>query len=398
MDRPQVELRAAMRPPVLPTLSSPALFPSMPDRPKRSRPSHSVLALSLALVAGTLAGCGEDAVRTEPVRPVRVMEAVPQPTQRSETYAGEVVARTETQAAFRVGGRMVARLVEVGDRVTASQVLARLDPRDYRLGLEAAESDLARATANATQARADLARYRPLLERGVIAQAQFDRVKAAADSAEALLRSARAGVERARNDLSYADLTAEADGIVTAIRVEAGQVVAPGQTVLALTSSAERELEIDLPESRIAGIGPGTRAEVVFWTGGEPVTATVREVSPAADPITRTYRVRLSLPAPTADAVRLGMTGTARFDDTRTEGPLFTLPPTALFQKGDKAAVWVLTDSRDRVLLRPVEVAAYTRDGVAVKSGLSPGDMVVIAGVHRLDEGLSVTVWDGSLP
>ncbi|WP_162937688.1 efflux RND transporter periplasmic adaptor subunit [Indioceanicola profundi] len=359
---------------------------------------HALARLALALpLAAALTACGEQAEPEPVVRPVRVVSVEAHPAVRAESYAGEVVPRTETQAAFRGGGRMVARLVEVGDRVATGQVLARLDAQDYRLALRAAEAELARAAANEAQARAELERYRPLLERNVASRAQFERVQAAADAARAGLEQARAQVELARNDVGYTELRADADGIVTGLRAEVGQVLAAGQTVLTLAATAERELEIDVPEGRVARLSIGDPAQVQLWTGGGfPIQAQIREISPAADPVTRTYRVRLSLPdAP--DTVRLGMTATASLGGS--EGAeVITLPATALFHLGEQPAVWVLAESRDRVRLRPVEVAAFLTDGIAIRAGLAPGDQVVVAGVHRLDETLPVRVWDGALP
>lgn len=346
-----------------------------------------------------LAGCGEPVERPVEVRPVRVAP-VAFAAAGDRHHTGPVVPRTEVQAGFRVAGRIAARLVQVGDRVEPGQVLARLDPVDLDLSLKAAEARLAQAVAQDVQAAADLKRYTPLLASGTIAQAQFDRVKAAADAAAAQRREAMSSLDMARNQRAYGALTLDQGGIVTELLADAGQVVAAGQTVLRIATDLGREVAIDVSEADVARLKVGDVGQVVFWADRQvTLPGTIREITPAADPASRTFRLRLSLPAAATDddAVRLGMTAQVRFPDAGAPS-LALLPSSALFQDGDRPAVWVLAASRDRVLLRPVEVAGYRQDGVLVKAGLQAGELVVTAGAHRLDAGLPVRVWDGSLP
>jgi len=345
-----------------------------------------------------LSACGAKEEAKAPVRPVRVAEVALTKADAAARYTGTVVARTETVAAFRVGGRITQRLVEVGNRVEAGQPLARLDPSDLKLSLRQAEARLAQAQANAVQAAADLRRYTPLLQAGHVSQAQFDQVQATSQAADAQLAEAKSALSLARNELSYADLTLTQAGTVTALDADVGQVVASGQAVLHVATDLGREVAIDVAESQVTKLNVGAPATVSLWADQElKLTGTVREITPTADTASRTFRVRVALPDDQADKVRLGMTATVLFDRDSID-EVVVLPATSLFQQGDKPAVWVLNDKRDRVVLRPVTIDRYKSDAIVVAAGLKPGDMVVTAGVHRLDADLAVRVWDGGLP
>lgn len=355
----------------------------------------AALAVLLPLV---LAGCGAKEAEPVPARPVRVAAVSFKDSHADRSFTGTIVPRTEVQAGFRVGGRIAARMVEVGDRVKPGQVLARLDPTDLELSLKAAEARLAQAEAQAIQTAASLKRYTPLLASGTIAQAQFDQVKAAADTAAAQKREAASSLSIARNQRAYGSLTLDQGGVITAVLADAGQMVGDGQTVLRMATDLGREIAIDVAEGDLARLSVGGTATVALWADGDlSLTGTIREITPVADPASRTFRLRVALPADAPDAVRLGMTARVSFPDAAAPA-LALLPSSALFQQGDKPAVWVLSPSTDRVQLRPVEVGAYRPDGVAVKAGLKEGELVVTAGAHRLDANLPVRVWDGGLP
>lgn len=355
----------------------------------------AALAVLLPLV---LAGCGAKEPGPTQARPVRVTAVSFKDSHADRSFTGTIVPRTEVQAGFRVGGRIAARLVEVGDRVKPGQPLARLDPTDLDLSLKAAEARLAQAEAQALQTAASLKRYTPLLASGTVSQAQFDQVKAAADAAAAQKREAMSGLSLARNRRAYATLTLDQGGVVTAILADAGQMAGEGQTVLRMATDLGREVAIDVAEGDLARLSVGSSASVALWTDGDRTLAgTIREITPVADPASRTFRLRVALPADAPDAVRLGMTARVAFPDAGGTAQAL-LPSSALFQQGDKPAVWVMSPSRDRVQLRPVEVAAYRPDGVAVKAGLKEGELVVTAGAHRLDANLPVRIWDGGLP
>lgn len=362
---------------------------------KQFRRPGLALAFILPLI---LAGCGGKEAEPAAVRPVRVAPVVFADIDAGRSFTGTVVSRTEVQAGFRAGGRIAARLVDVGDRVTAGQTLARLDPTDLDLSLASAGARLAQADAQAVQAVADLKRYTPLLASGAVSQAQYDRVRAAADAATAQRREAASALDLARNQRSYGALTLDQGGVVTAVLADAGQVVSTGQTVLRIATDLGREIAIDVAEADLARLKPGDVGQAELWADARlALSATIREITPMADAASRTFRVRLALPAEAADKVRLGMTAKVAFTDPSAPA-LALLPSSALFQQGDKPAVWVLSPTRDRVQLRPVEVAAYRSDGVVVKSGVANGDLVVTAGAHRLDANLPVRVWDGGLP
>ncbi|OYQ35568.1 hypothetical protein CHU95_07545 [Niveispirillum lacus] len=345
-----------------------------------------------------LAGCGVKEEEPVPARPVRVAAVSFTDAHAERSFTGIVVPRTEVQAGFRVGGRIATRLVEVGDRVKPGQVLARLDSTDLELALKGAEARLAQAEAQATQTAANLKRYTPLLASGTVSQAQFDQVKAASDAAAAQKREAESSLAIARNQRSYSALTLEQGGVITAVLADAGQTVSEGQTVLRIATDQGREVAIDVAEGDVARLTVGGAATIALWADGDiALTGTLREITPVADPASRTFRLRVTLPADAPDTVRLGLTARVSFPDANSPA-LALLPSAALFQQGDKPAVWVLAPSKDRVQLRPVEVAAYRPDGVAVKAGLKEGELVVTAGAHRLDANLRVRVWDGGLP
>lgn len=353
------------------------------------------LAILLPLV---LAGCGAKEAEPTPARPVRVAAVSFNDTDAARSFTGTIVPRTEVQAGFRVGGRIAARMVEVGDRVKPGQVLARLDPTDLELALKAAEARLAQAEAQAIQTAASLKRYTPLLASGAVSQAQYDQVKAASDAAAAQKREAASSLAITRNQRAYGSLTLDQGGVITAVLADAGQMVGDGQTVLRMATDLGREVAIDVAEGDLSRLSVGGAATVALWAEGDlSLNGTIREITPVADLASRTFRLRVSLPADAPDAVRLGMTARVSFPDANAPA-LALLPSAALFQQGDKPAVWVLSPSRDRVQLRPVEVAAYRPDGVAVKAGLKEGELVVTAGAHRLDANLPVRVWDGGLP
>ena len=299
----------------------------------------AVLAVLLPLV---LTGCGAGETQTTPARPVRVVAVSFEPVDAVRSFTGTIVPRTEVQAGFRVGGRIAARLVEVGDRVTPGQTLARLDMSDLDLSLKAAEARLAQAEAQATQTDANLKRYTPLLASGTVSPAQFEQVKAAADAAAAQKREAVSSLSIARNQRAYGALTLDQGGVVTAILADAGQMVANGQTVLRLATDLGREVVIDVAEGDLNRLRVGETAQVALWAEGDlTLTGTIREITPVADTASRTFRLRVALPADAPDRVRLGMTARVTFRDADAPA-VALLPSAALFQQGDKPAVWVV--------------------------------------------------------
>lgn len=341
---------------------------------------------SLLLVAA----CDQAAPPPEPIRPVRITTVSPQVYESRSSYTGEVRARYETNLAFRVGGKIVARYVEIGSEVKKGTVLARLDPEDTRLATQNARGQLNAAQANFNQAQTELTRYKRLFESKVVSQAELDRRQNTYNTAEAQLDSARSQMKVAQNQMDYTELHADADGVITAISAEAGQVVASGQTVMKLARPEEKEVVFNVAENRLDELRQATSIALSLWAQPEKEYAgVVREIAPGADPATRTYAVKVSVQAAPA-SMRLGMTSTVSIV-RRADASMVALPLAALYQQGDQPAVWIYTAaegaSQGTVELRPVRVAAYIEKAVLVADGLKAGEKVVTAGVHKLIPG-----------
>ncbi len=360
-----------------------------------------VLALLLGLLA--LGGCreGSSAAVPEP-RPVRVATVTLEPADDSVRYPAVIRPRVEADVGFRVGGKMVARLVEVGARVEPGQPLARLDPADIQLQLNASQAQLAAAEAEAANARADFERYARLKQGEWTTRQEYDRRRTALDKAEARVREIEAQRRVLNNSVQYTTLAADAPGVVTAVLAEPGQVVAAGQPVLRVARLGALEAVANIPEQRLADLPRRTLGVELWAEPGLRIPASLRELSPSADPATRTYQARVTLTDP-PPWVQLGMTATlvARLE---RDGRVARLPLSALAQKDGGPAVWVVTgEPAERLELRPVVVAAYAGDQAIVAAyagdqaivaaGLREGERVVTAGVHKLDAGQAVRVW-----
>jgi len=342
------------------------------------------------------AGCGEQSEITVAPTPVHVIVCC-EGSAAPMTLSGTLVPRVESQLAFRVPGRIVERLVDVGETVTQGQPLARLDATPFQLAAQEAAADVAQAQATLARMQRDVERNRPLAESGVIAGAAFDALQTQQAQLQEQVQAAQSRLARARNDLTYATLTAPASGTVALVQADAGQVVAAGTPVLRLARGGEHEIEVNVPESRIGQMTSGQTAKVHLLSLPErEFTARVREIASVADTQTRTYRVRLALPELPA-AARLGMTASVRFDVTSSHTAL-QLPLTALFQQGEQPAVWILPDAANHLQLRPITLAAMGSNTITLTDGIAPGERVVIAGVHRLDAAMPVQAWDGRLP
>ena len=356
-------------------------------------PSRFPFALGLALLVTVLTGCNGDGPVPEPVRPAVVARPVAAAAGTSAWFSGDVRARHESQLGFRVAGKISRRLVDVGARVEAGDVLAELDPADLGLQLDAAQAAVASAQADATLAQAERDRFATLLERKLISASQFDAQDTGLAAALARLQQARAQLAVARNQVGYARLTADRAGTVTSIQAEAGQVVAPGQVVATLAQDGEREVEIALPEGQLAEYRPGAVAAVSLWSApGTVLAGTLREVAPDADSASRSYRARVSIADPDG-LVTLGQTARVRFDRAGDAG-LLAVPLTALHVRDDTPAVWLLDPATGQVALRPVEVARYREDAVELSGGVDATHWLVVAGVHRLHEGQVVRAID----
>ena len=347
-------------------------------------------ALTLTLA---LAGCASEATSDKLARPAVVQQALPAPAQSVDTYAGEVRARYESVLAFRVGGKLQERKVDIGARVKDGDVLAVLEPQDLALQVSAARANAASAKADLALAKAELDRHAAMLEKGYISRSMYDARKNAWEAAQARLEQANSQLAVAQNQAGYTTLRADHDGVITAVTVEAGQVVAAGQPVLTLAHDGDVEVLISVPESRVAAFKPGQPVVAEIWARDNlRVPGSVREISPEADAASRTYDVRVTLGS-TKEA-QLGMTARIYLADEATADVLM-LPLTALHRQGDKAAVWLYDPKSGQVHLKPVQVGQYREDGVTVLAGLEPGQWVVTAGVHKLAEGQPVRPVDG---
>jgi len=365
-------------------------------RPVIWRPLHARKLLTCAAACALLVGCGEQSEITVAPTPVHVIVCC-EGSAAPMTLSGTLVPRVESQLAFRVAGRVVERLVDAGDSVSQGQPLARLDATPFQLAAQEAAADVAQAQATLARMQRDVGRNRPLAESGVIAGAAFDALQTQQAQLQEQLQAAQSRLARARNDLTYATLTAPASGTIALVQADVGQVVAAGTPVLRLARGGEHEIEVNVPESRIGQMASGQTAKVRLLSLPDvEITARVREIASVADTQTRTYRVRLALPELPA-AARLGMTASVRFDAASSKQAL-QLPLTALFQQGEQPAVWILPNKADRLELRPVTLAAMGSDTITLSGGITLGERVVIAGVHRLDAAMPVQAWDGRLP
>lgn len=329
--------------------------------------------LFFTLIA-TLAAChNETAPPAKTERPVLTQVVGALAGETSNRYSGEIRARREAALGFRIGGKIVERRVDAGAVVKAGQVLARIDPADA--GLQTSSAD-----AQYQLAEEDAKRYRDLRGKGFVSQS-------ALDARETALKAAAAQAGLARNQIAYTTLRADHAGVVAAIMAEVGQVVSAGQPVLRLAQDGEREVAIAIPESQLADLKIGAAAEVIMFVDGNAglhLTGRLRELAPAADPASRTYPARIALSG--ADArVALGMTAQVRFTSDNKDSELL-VPLAAIFQQGNQAALWVVAADQT-VSLRPVQVAAYRDGGAVIASGITAGERIVSAGVHKLSAG-----------
>jgi multidrug efflux system membrane fusion protein len=348
-------------------------------------------AAALSTLALFTAGCEKKPEPQEDVRPVTVVNVSPAEVGLQVSYTGDVRPRYETVLGFRVAGKIIARKVEVGTRVQRGQELARLDPSDYRLNIEAAKSQLAAAQADFLQARDDLTRYRELYDKKFISAAEFDRRQNQFNVAKAKLEQAQAQLGVTQNQSAYTSLQADQNGIITSISGEVGQVVSPGQEVMRLAQMGEKEVVVSVPEGRLEALRAVDSVTVTLWAAPDArFTGRIREISPSADPVTRTYSVKVTILKPTAQ-VQLGMTANVVLGDAKA-GAVVRLPLSALYQQGQAPAVWLVDPKTSQVKLTPVQVGRYTQDAVEITSGLQAGDVVVRAGVHKLTAGQRVRI------
>lgn len=359
-------------------------------RPHWSR--RAAWAAMLPMAALTLLACSKAAPPEEPVRAVKVMTVRHASLNATQEFSGEVRPRIESRLGFRVAGKLVSREVELGQRVKAGQVLARLDPQDYRLATDAAQAQMGAAVTNRDLAAADFKRFKELREQNFISGAELERRDAALKAAQAQVDQAQAQLASQRNQGSYTTLVADAAGVVTAVEAEPGQVVSAGLPVVRVAQDGPRDAVFAVPEDKLALMRQGSAVDVRVWPGQTQLVGRVREVSASADPVTRTYQVKVALegkqPPP------LGATVTV-FPKLRSEQRVaaIKLPTSALRQDGQTTAVWVLDPKTMTVASQAIQIATADGNEAVVAAGLQDGQLVVSAGVHVLSPGQKVTIY-----
>src|SRR5438034_5845313 len=344
----------------------------------------------LAVLAIALAGCNELAAeKVAASRPVLVSTVHYEAESPERSFVGTIKPRIETDMGFRVPGKVAKRLVEVGQTVDVGQPLATLDEVDLKLQAEQAEAEFSAATGVLAQAGAAEQRAKDLRAKGWTTDAQMDQSRAAADEARARLNRAERQVELTKNSLSYATLVADARGVVTATLIEPGQVVAAGQTAIRVARFAEKEAVVAIPETLVGRAKEGV-ASVTLWSEPDKkYVAKLREIAPTADPMTRTYLAKFSLPD-AGENVSLGMTATLTLADAATER-VARLPLSALFNEGGKPSFYVVDDN-GALTLRPVVVKSYESKDVIITSGVEEGAKIVALGVQKIDPAQKVRV------
>jgi membrane fusion protein, multidrug efflux system len=367
--------------------------------PKESRGHYPLQKFTAAVILAAsalavMAGCSKPEPAASTIRPALAYKIPAGAGMDTEVYAGEIRARVESDHAFRVNGKIAQRLVDSGAAVKKGQPLARLDPQDVRLAAESARAQVAALQTEADFADAELKRFRDLFAKNFVSQSALDQKINVAGAAKARLAAQRAQASVTANQAGYATLVAETDGVVTQVMAEAGQVVAAGQAVMKIANPRDKELSISVPEVKLPEFkaalkdAANRKLNVALWAQPKQYyPAVIREISGAADNVTRTYAVRLSLEKPD-DAVQLGMTAYAVFASTNEAGTM-SVPLSALYVKGSVTGVWQIA-ADNSVTLKPVTVIQYRETSAFIRAeatSVKPGDMIVAAGVHKLRAG-----------
>ncbi len=357
----------------------------------------SRLAAVFAL-ATALGACGKAPPQTaEPVRPVRTMIVVAQPAQTDTAYPAEIRPRIESRLGFRVPGKIIERYVDAGARVKVGQPLARLDPRDLSLTVSAAKAQVAQAQANFELAQVALERTQALSAQNFVSGAQVDQAQTQLKAARAQLDAAIAQASTQANQAGYATLVADRAGVVTAIEAEVGQVVAVGSPVVRVAVGQDKDVVFSLPEQEARVLRPGEPIDVRLWSAPDVrLKAVVRDVSPLADPLTRTYPIKAALDDP-GNVASLGLTASAHLIGRTADAGQIVLPLTAVVgdtATPDQAYVWVVDDGvAQRVAVR---IGGPVGTGLRIVDGIRPGQLVITAGVHTIKAGQKVVPMSAS--
>ncbi len=363
-------------------------------------PSLFRAALFMPLLV-VLTACGRQEPPPEPVRAVRTQVLSVDSAGQSHEYAGEIKARTESRLSFRVGGKILARKVNLGDAVRPGQLLAQLDPQDLILGQEAASAGVLAARANRDQLGNEYKRFIELREQGFISAAELERRDNAFKASQAILDQSKAQASSQGNQSSYAQLKSDVGGVVTAVEAEPGMVVAAGTPVVRIAHDGPRDVVFSVPEDQLGRLQvnaaqPGALT-VRLWgaaTGQVGMPAKLREVSASADPVTRTFLVKAEVAGLEA---KLGQSATVRIEAPR-QTQVIKLPLAAVLQQQGQSSVWVLDPAQMTLKAQPVQIAGADGNEVVIAGGLSPGQEVVVAGVHVLKSGQKVQRYQPTPP
>jgi membrane fusion protein, multidrug efflux system len=359
------------------------------------RSFRHIAAIGMLAAIAALAACKkeEEKAAAPDIRPVRTVTVEPKEAGDTLSLTGEIQPRYQADIGFRVNGKILKRPVDIGTQVKTGDLLAVLDPQQFRQDLEVAKADVAAAEAEVTRAQNQEYRQRELLKNGNTTQVKFDQAVKTFKTAQAQADATRAKQVQATENLGYTELKADNDGVITAVGADAGQVVSAGQMVVRLAQPGEREAVFNVAEAGFKN--PPKNPTVAVELVSNPDIKTngkVRYVSPQADPTTRTFTVRVSLPdAPPQMRLGANVVGSVRMN----EGMAVTIPGSSLFQKDGQPAVWIVTKD-GTVQLKPITVERYQGDAVVVGSGLAQGDVVVTGGVQKLLPGQKVRLMEAS--
>jgi len=348
--------------------------------------------LFLGTVITLLSGCGPPSQEAPKVLAVRVKRVVWEETPRPVELSGTVAARYESVLSFRVGGRIIRRAVDIGDIVDAGGLIAELDPKDYDLQVQNLTGEVASARSDYDTAVTDERRFFRLREQNVVSQSEYERQLNIANLAGGRLDALKARLEIARNSKKYTHLQSEYPGVVSDIFIEVGQVVSAGQAIARLTRTDELEIGVSLPENSLDRLVKA-RIEITLWgDNGTGYKGIIRQLSPDADPGTRTYLTKIHIDNPDS-RLKLGRTARVRFTPEDSM-PLFRLPMNAVWRKGSAAMVWVADKNRKTVSSRKVSMGPLYGNELSIITGVSEGELVVTAGAHKLSQGQIVNILD----
>lgn len=363
--------------------------------PKKTLYGLTAVIIGLGIIGGVMWQGGSQPPAAEEVTIVRTAVAGAAAASQGYTYSGEVRGRYESKLAFQVNGKITRRNVQLGSSVNAGDVLMQIDAKDIVQTVNSHSAQVYSAESQLRLAESNLKRYRELYEDGAVSRAQYDQYINAHNLAVAGVRQAQAQYVQGANQLDYSLLQADKPGIVSSITAEIGQVVSAGQVIATVVQDGEREVEISVPENRIEELRRANDFSVTFWAlAGQRIEGKVREIAPMADPVTRTFKVRISL-INLPPEVKLGMTATVSMSGSNAT-QIMTIPLTAIYQNSDTPSVWVV--SNDAVTLCPIKIGKMNKEStIEVLQGLQPGDLYVTKGVHKLKPGQKVQVGGESL-